>query len=110
MSHEKYFDAVYGELVQTFHLLPRKILIRFLLSIGIVSALPVVAFSHDWNGIAIDGKGNLFVIDGETCEISKIAPDGRVSRLLAEAEDRKKLNHGHHIVLDKDGNLIIPSG
>jgi hypothetical protein len=35
------------------------------------------ALAHDWNGIAMDRAGNLYVVDAEDGQIWKVSPAGK---------------------------------
>jgi sugar lactone lactonase YvrE len=67
------------------------------------------AAAHDWNGIAIDADGNVFVVEAEYGRIWKIARDG-TSALFVSAKDGEQLGHPHHLAIDAKGTLWLASG
>jgi sugar lactone lactonase YvrE len=67
-------------------------------------------------GIAIDGKGDLFVADSYNNRVRKISPDGMVSTLITgkpvphegpAKRDTSMLSHPYGITLDNAGNLYV---
>ena len=67
------------------------------------------ARGHDWNGLAIDSSNRLYAIDADWSEVWQVSPEGKVS-LLLKSEAGSTCNHPHHLVLARNGDLILPSG
>ncbi len=70
-------------------------------------ASPSVA--HDWNGIAVDSQGSVYVVDADCGQIWKVGPGGTVGVFLS-ASKAKKLEHPHHLAFDQKGMLWLGSG
>ena len=68
------------------------------------------ALAHDWNGIAIGADDALFVVDAEDGQVWRVDAKGKVTVHHEGVEDRKTCPHTHHVVLDGEGNLWLPSG
>jgi sugar lactone lactonase YvrE len=64
---------------------------------------------HDWNGMAIDKSGHLYLVDAEGGEIWKISPSGKVEPFIG-LDKGIRLNHPHHLSVDGDDNLWLASG
>jgi len=71
--------------------------------------LGAVAFAHDWNGIARDRDGALYLIDGDSGRIFRVGAGGAVTLYLG-ADATEACNHPHHLAFDAQGALWIPSG
>ncbi len=71
--------------------------------------LCATAAAHDWNGIARDSAGNVFVVDAEDGWIWKVAPDRR-ARGFVTGEAGIALNHPHHLAIDEQDRLWLGSG
>ncbi len=67
-------------------------------------------WAHDWNGIAIDARDHVFVVDAEDAQVWRIDPKGKVSVHLAGAKDDEPCPHTHHLAMDEAGVLWLPSG
>ena len=68
------------------------------------------AWAHDWNGITIDKAGNLYVVDAEDGQVWKVSPAGKDEVYRKGAAPGKGCDHAHHLAIDADGLLYIPSG
>ncbi|MHC5012197.1 MAG: hypothetical protein ACYTG6_14850 [Planctomycetota bacterium] len=76
---------------------------------ALVLLFAVPALAHDWNGIALDASGHVYVIDAEDAQIWKIGPAGEVSVFFPGSEG-EPLCHPHHLAMDADGVLWLASG
>jgi hypothetical protein len=73
--------------------------------------------TQSMNGIAVDSKGNVFVIDRNTYNIHKISPDGRVSLFAGSANGEYGRKDGvgtdalfsslNGIVIDPQDNIFV---
>jgi sugar lactone lactonase YvrE len=79
------------------------------LSIPLLLALATGAAAHDWNGLARDSRGNLFVVDAEDGHVWKVAPDGSVTTFVT-SEAGAALEHPHHLAIDERDRLWLGSG
>jgi hypothetical protein len=68
------------------------------------------AAAHDWNGIAIDKAGCLYVVDAEDGQVWKVSPAGKVEVYRKGAAGAEECDHAHHLAIDETGALYIPSG
>ena len=79
-----------------------------LVFLALLAASPAAA--HDWNGIAVDKKDRIYVVDAEDGQVWRIDPQGKIAVHLAGEESRKTCRHTHHLAIDKDSVLWLPSG
>lgn len=82
---------------------------RLGLPILLASASAGRALAHDWNGIARDEAGNVFVVDAEDGHVWSVARDGRV-RDFVSGEAGIALGHPHHLAIDPQQGLWLGSG
>jgi hypothetical protein len=75
----------------------------------VAAAVAAPARAHDWNGIARDSAGNVFVVDAEDGWIWKVTPDGK-ARGFVTGEAGIALNHPHHLAIDELDRLWLGSG
>ncbi len=68
------------------------------------------ARAHDWNGIAVDARDNVFVVDAEDGQVWRIDPKGKVAVHLPGARIDEPCAHTHHLAIDEEGALWLPSG
>ena len=61
---------------------------------------------HDWNGICVDSKGNVFFVNADPSAIYKATPEGKVT--LFARDDAWK--HPHHLSIDGKDNLYFAGG
>lgn len=80
----------------------------FVLALTIAPIAPLAA--HDWNGLAIDARGNLYVVDAEDGQIWKITPAGTVSVFVKGTPRGQTCHHPHHLAMDPEGLLWFASG
>ena len=76
-----------------------------LLSVLLVGAAP----AHDWNGIAIDSSGRLYVVDAEDGQLWRVSPDGK-STVFVPGSRGRELKHPHHLAPDATNTLWLASG
>ncbi len=67
------------------------------------------AWAHDWNDIAINRAGDIFVVDADYGEIWKIAPNGKVETFVSK-QTGEGCNHPHHLSMDAHDTLWFGSG
>jgi streptogramin lyase len=80
---------------------------RFWISaVCLVAVAASPAFAHDWNGMAQDSKGRIYVVDGDSGRIWRIATDGKVE-LFIDAKVGGSLVHPHHLAIDGDDNVWV---
>jgi len=72
-------------------------------------ATAATAFAHDWNGIAIDPRGSIYVVDADSSRIWKVSPDGKV-KVHVDVPAASALHHPHHLSIDGEGTLWLGSG
>ena len=60
--------------------------------------------------VAIDAKGNLYVVDAEDGQVWRIGPDGKTAVHVKGATDAETCRHTHHLAIGDDGTLWLPSG
>jgi len=84
--------------------------VRTALATLLVALATTPVLAHDWNGIAIAADDVLFVVDAEDGQVWRVDAKGKVSVHHKGVEDRKTCPHTHHVVLDGDGTLWLPSG
>ncbi|MCA8961025.1 MAG: hypothetical protein KDC38_10960 [Planctomycetes bacterium] len=80
------------------------------LSLILFALLVSPAFGHDANGIAIDAKDQIFVVDAEDGQVWSIDAEGRSRVHLVGITDAKSCRHTHHLAFDETGTLWLPSG
>jgi len=83
---------------------------RSLLGFAGVAAFAAVAAAHDWNGLAIDPAGRVYAVDAEDGQVWRVAPDGKVAVYVPGAALDEDCYHFHHLALDGEGVLWLPSG
>ena len=66
--------------------------------------------AHDWNGLAIDPRGNLYLVDAEDGQIWKITKTGKVQIFVKGTPRGQVCHHPHHLSLDAHGVLWFASG
>jgi sugar lactone lactonase YvrE len=71
--------------------------------------LGATAAAHDWNGIARDSAGSVYVVDAEDGHIWRVTPDGKSSTFVG-GEAGIALNHPHHLAIDEQEQLWLGSG
>jgi len=79
-----------------------------LILLALLAASPAAA--HDWNGIAVDAKDQIYVVDAEDGQVWRIDSQGKVTVHVKGEESLKTCRHTHHLAIDKDGVLWLPSG
>jgi sugar lactone lactonase YvrE len=80
-----------------------------LTTVALFITAPALAHAHDWNGLARDSHGNLFVVDAEDGYVWKVAPDGRATTFVS-GDAGEPLNHPHHLAIDEHDRLWLGSG
>ena len=83
---------------------------RMALAVLLLAFATAPARAHDWNGIAIGADDALFVVDAADGQVWRVDPKGKVTVHHEGVEDRETCPHTHHVVLDGDGSLWLPSG
>lgn len=85
---------------------PEDTMLSTLIIVLYTAASPAV---HDWNGLCLDKKGNVYVIDAEDGQIWRISKDGTV-RVFLSGKKARQLHHPHHLAIDAKGSLWLASG
>lgn len=92
----------------------RSLASRSVVAIVAAVALANAAAAHDWNGLARDSTGAIFVVDAEDGHVWKVvaeAPGGAVkARGFITGEAGVALGHPHHLATDEQDRLWLASG
>ncbi|MCH7999948.1 MAG: TIGR03663 family protein, partial [Chloroflexi bacterium] len=62
----------------------------------------------DPSGVAVDGEGNIYVLDSGNARIQKFAPDGRLLKTMGDAGSGEgQFNQPADLAIDAEGNVYV---